>query len=511
MRSDSESSKGDPRSQPPVGEGELLADKYRVGPVIGVGGMGVVVSAHDELLDRQVAIKFLLPRLAWSEVSVQRFFREARAATRITSEHVVRLLEIDKLTNGVPFFVMEYLVGEDLKSRLNAKGPLSIEEAADYLMQSLQAIAEGHTKRVVHRDVKPGNLFLTHRADGTPLVKVLDFGIAKTLQLEQASQASPITQSEDVLLGSPSYMSPEQLMSPRDVDPRSDIWSLGVTLYEVLSGTLPFDGDTRFALMTNIIQANCPPLAAPIGSPSLPEALVHVVQRCLQKKREDRFANASELAQALAPFGTEDASMSLRRIRGLTSPAQASGSTPARGIESVRAVSTTLPIQRHAAASSPATPARKVRGKARGWWFAAGGALLAAVVGTSWLITPQSESAGDVPVVPAAVPAAGLAPQVIEVASAAVVAPVASVAELSPNAARPASDASDKSDASLPSASAAKTGDVRAPLRAPRNQRVRTQPSASSAPTAMSVSSAGPIGTSGPSRRGIEALIRERR
>src|SRR3954469_8859322 len=164
----------------PVRVGELVADKYVIERTLGVGGMGVVVAARDQVLDRRVAIKFLLPKLAGSDTSVQRFVREARAATRITSEHVVRLIEIEKLPSGTPFFVMEYLEGSDLRTLLREGGALSPSLAVDYVLQAAQAVAEGHVKGVVHRDIKPSNLFLARRADGTPLIKVLDFGIAKT-------------------------------------------------------------------------------------------------------------------------------------------------------------------------------------------------------------------------------------------------------------------------------------------------------------------------------------------
>ncbi|HYJ10355.1 MAG TPA: serine/threonine-protein kinase, partial [Polyangiaceae bacterium] len=228
----------------PVRPGEVVAEKYRVEQTLGVGGMGVVVAATDEGLERRVAIKFLLPRLAGSETAVQRFVREARAATRITSEHVVRLLEIDKLPDGTPFFVMEYLEGRDLRAVLREGGPLAPSTAVDYVLQALQAIAEGHLKGIVHRDIKPGNLFLTARADGTPLIKVLDFGIAKRLEQPEDMAQSQLTSSDDVRLGSPAYMPPEQLHRARDVDTRSDIWSMGATLYELLSGKPPFEGQS---------------------------------------------------------------------------------------------------------------------------------------------------------------------------------------------------------------------------------------------------------------------------
>src|SRR5688572_6067932 len=184
----------------PVRPGEVVAEKYRVEETLGVGGMGVVVAARDEVLERRVAIKFLLPKLAGSETAVQRFVREARAAIRITSEHVVRLLEIDKLPNGTPFFVMEYLEGRDLRAVLREDGPLPPSVAVDYLLQALQAVAEGHLKGVVHRDLKPGNLFLTTRADGTPLIKVLDFGIAKRLEQPDELDHGSLTSSDDVRL-----------------------------------------------------------------------------------------------------------------------------------------------------------------------------------------------------------------------------------------------------------------------------------------------------------------------
>jgi serine/threonine protein kinase len=300
----------------PVRVGELVAEKYLIEQTLGVGGMGVVVAARDQLLDRRVAIKFLLPKLAGSDTAVQRFTREARAATRVTSEHVVRLLEIEKLPSGTPFFVMEYLEGSDLRALLREQGALSPSLAVDYVLQALQAVAEGHVKGIVHRDIKPGNLFLTSRADGTPLIKVLDFGIAKTIDSDSVESTS-LTSSDDVRLGSPAYMPPEQLQNPRDVDKRSDIWSLGATLYELLCGRPPFEGPGYLELASRILSQPPIPLSEQTMPSTLPHGLEAILRKCLEKDRNARYANAAELAMALAPFGSEDARVSLGRVAGM--------------------------------------------------------------------------------------------------------------------------------------------------------------------------------------------------
>ncbi|HEY5377165.1 MAG TPA: serine/threonine-protein kinase [Polyangiaceae bacterium] len=303
-------------SLPLVHEGQTVAGKYLVGPLLGVGGMGVVHSARDILLDRRVALKVLSPRLLSSRTAGERFLREARAATRITSEHVVKLLESDTLPDGTPLLVMEYLEGRDLRALLREDGPLPPERAVDHLLQALQAIAEGHVRGIVHRDVKPSNLFLTERADGTPLIKVLDFGIAKTLESDRAEDFA-LTNSEDTQLGSPIYMPPEQLRNPRDVDARADIWALGVTLYELISGKQPFRGQSHADLVSQVLHATPEALATPLAL-SLPAGLQRVVARCLEKQRHQRYADAAELAVALAPFGSEDARLSLSRVTGLS-------------------------------------------------------------------------------------------------------------------------------------------------------------------------------------------------
>jgi eukaryotic-like serine/threonine-protein kinase len=302
----------------PVREGEVLEGKYVIGPPLGAGGMGVVLAARDELLGRKVAIKFLLPRLANSEQAVQRFVREARAASRITSEHVVRMLEISRLPDGTPYFVMEYLEGQDLNAILAESGPLRPGLAVDYLLQALEVVAEGHQHGIIHRDLKPGNLFVTRRADGMPLIKVLDFGIAKTLDLEADGQVG-LTGSGETKLGSPAYMSPEQLQSPSDVDARSDVWALGVTLYELLTGSHPFSARSYPDLVYSIRSESPEPPSKRRPDLALPPELDHVVMRCLEKAKSARYATAREVAAAMAPFGSDDARESFKRIRGLTS------------------------------------------------------------------------------------------------------------------------------------------------------------------------------------------------
>ncbi len=340
------SADSDPRFLAPVREGQTVAGKYVIGRTLGVGGMGMVFAARDARLDRQVAIKVLLPRLVTSQTATQRFMREARAATRITSEHVVKLLEIDTLPDGTPLLVMEFLDGRDLRAVLREQGPLAPRQAVDYLLQALQAVAEGHMQSIVHRDLKPSNLFLTARADGTPLIKVLDFGIAKTLEPEPA-ETFALTSSEDVRLGSPTYMPPEQLQNPRDVDMRSDIWALGVTLHELVCGSPPFQGQTYAELLSRILSSPPDSLKARVPELLLPDGLREVIGKCLEKNREQRYKNAAELATALAPFGSDDARLSMHRVTGLTrspsSPRPSSG--PATLVtEFLGTCETTLPV-----------------------------------------------------------------------------------------------------------------------------------------------------------------------
>jgi serine/threonine-protein kinase len=296
--------------------GDVIGGKYRVGAVIAEGGMGVIVEGVHVQLEDTVAIKFLKPSVAGPEESevVKRFMREARTCKKIRSEHVVRVLDVDNLASGVPYMVMERLSGRDLDAIVETSGPLPITAAVDYVLQALEAIAEAHALGIVHRDLKPANLFLAERADGSPCIKVLDFGISKV----ETGTDGGITQTQAVM-GSPRYMSPEQLRASRGVDARTDIWSLGVVLYELVTGRPPFDGQS----MTQITAAILEEVPAPLALPSEPNAAAFeaVVVRCLKKRPEDRFADVGELASALAPFGSPAAAVSATRVQNVLSRA----------------------------------------------------------------------------------------------------------------------------------------------------------------------------------------------
>jgi eukaryotic-like serine/threonine-protein kinase len=281
---------------PPIRPGEVLAGKYRVERVLGAGGMGVVVSAMHLELDQRVAVKFLHPDALENSEAAARFVREARAAVRIRSEYVARVIDVGRLENGAPYMVMEYLEGRDL-SAVVERGPLPIKDAAEYIVQACDAMAEAHTCGIVHRDLKPANLFLTQRSDGAQVVKVLDFGISK-LQTPELSQAN-LTKTT-ALMGSPLYMSPEQMRSTRDVDHRTDIWSLGVILYELLTGRSAFHGETLPQLLAVIMTEQPAPLQT--HRPEIPAGLAAIVLRCLEKTPATRFQNVGELAAALVEF-----------------------------------------------------------------------------------------------------------------------------------------------------------------------------------------------------------------
>jgi eukaryotic-like serine/threonine-protein kinase len=292
----------------PVKPGDLLADKYRVERVIGVGGMGVVVSAHHTQLEERVALKFLLPECLNNAEAVERFIREAKAAVRIRSEHIARIIDVGKLDNNAPYMVMEYLEGADLANVVTERGGLPPQEAVDYVLQACEAIAEAHALGIVHRDLKPSNLFLTTYADGSPLVKVLDFGISKLLETEGVKGLT----STSATMGSPVYMSPEQIRSTKTVDARSDIWSLGVILFELLSGKPPFGGDGATGVLASILMDAPIPLKQ--AAPHVSADLAAVVASCLEKAVDNRPATVADLAFALLPFAGRNAKLSVERI-----------------------------------------------------------------------------------------------------------------------------------------------------------------------------------------------------
>jgi serine/threonine-protein kinase len=305
-----------PPGSVPAVPGDVLAGKYRVDRILGVGGMGVVVAATHLQLGQKVALKFMLPEALRQHSLLERFAREARAAAGLKSDHVARVLDVGTLDTGSPYMVMEYLEGRDLGSYIEGHGRMPVAMAVDCVLQACDAVAEAHSLGIVHRDLKPRNLFMTTRNDGRALVKVLDFGISKHGPAADLS----LTRTTDII-GSPNYMSPEQLRSAKNVDGRSDIWALGVILYELLSGQVPFVAESVTQL-TAMVFTEAP---RPIQSlrADVPPELARVIERCLEKPVDLRFASVAELAAALQPFApadTRDLAVRIARIGTGTAP-----------------------------------------------------------------------------------------------------------------------------------------------------------------------------------------------
>jgi eukaryotic-like serine/threonine-protein kinase len=296
--------------------GSVVAGKYRIESQLGTGGMGVVVAATHLQLGTPVALKFLHHEMTQNRSVVERFMREARSSAQLRGENVCRVSDVGTTETGQPFIVMELLTGQDLGTVLRTNGAVQVTTAAEIVMQACIALGEAHALGIVHRDIKPGNLFWTQRPDGSALIKVLDFGVAKAPEELKLS----LTQTQNVI-GSPGYMSPEQLKSSKSVDMRSDIWSLGIVLYELVSGKKPFDAESITELALKVAMDPAPALSA-----GIPPSFESVILRCLEKEPLRRFSDVADLAQALAPFvgptrGPELAYAVSRVVRGAQMPA----------------------------------------------------------------------------------------------------------------------------------------------------------------------------------------------
>ncbi|XXY55032.1 serine/threonine-protein kinase [Sorangium sp. So ce269] len=293
--------------------GTLIAGRYRVDRLLAKGAMGAVVAATHVELDELRAIKLLLPATAADPEMCERFFREARIAARLKSDHVVKVHEIGELEGGLPFMVMEFLAGRDLRVIRKQRGPLPIEEATLYVIQACDALAEAHAIGLVHRDVKPANLFLTHAGDGAPCIKVLDFGISKVSRAASLG-VSEMQTSTGQMLGTPHYMPPEQMRGQRDVDARADIWAIGSLLYVLLTGRYPMHARSVQTVSLVLGGKFVPPLPSKVRRGLTPE-IDPIIMRCLERDRDRRWPDVAELVLALSPFAPPAAQPLVERIQ----------------------------------------------------------------------------------------------------------------------------------------------------------------------------------------------------
>ena len=286
-------------SQIPFEPGQLIHGKYELLRLLGSGGVGYVVAARHIGFDDLVALKFLRPEFATHQEAVSRFTIEARASFRLRSEHVARMLDVD-IHDGVPFIAMELLEGQDLRNVLEARRVLEVAPTVDYLLQTCEALAAAHAIGVIHRDIKPENLFLLGNGDGHEHLKVLDFGISKVaVRGDNRKTHQALTR---LAVGTPPYMSPEQVRASSALDARSDIWSVGCVLYELLTGTAPFDRVSLMQACAAVLEDE--PLAPHELNAQVPEGLSAIVMRCLRKDPNDRFPDVASLAEALSTFGS---------------------------------------------------------------------------------------------------------------------------------------------------------------------------------------------------------------
>lgn len=342
---------------PLLHEGELVGGRYRIERCLGGGGMASVYRAVHEGLDQAVAVKVVSPTVRELPGIVARFMREARAATRLKGEHVVRVFDVGTTDRGAPYLVMELLEGKDLAEMLDCGHKPTVEEAVDYVLQTCDALAEVHGLGIVHRDLKPANLFVTRGPDGLACLKLIDFGISRVDAPLSPKDAIDLT-SPDVVMGSPRYMPPEQMESAKAVDMRSDIWGLGAILYELLCGDAPFDGESLMDIYAAAIRS-APPLPSTKRG-DVPGDLDAAILKCLAVDPAERFADVADLAAAIAPFGDERALGRAEAIARVLGAARARGQGVSEPVETNPSKSPSSRIRKRLSSSSRARIRRSI-------------------------------------------------------------------------------------------------------------------------------------------------------
>ncbi len=428
--------------------GTILLGKYRVDELLGTGGMGRVVRASHQYLAQSVAIKILLPQMAESPSTVARFLREAQATVRLKNEHIARVIDVGTMTDGTPFMVMEYLEGNDLNQILRHHGPQAPNIVVDLMLQACEGMSEAHALGIVHRDIKPSNYFITQRPDGSMLLKILDFGISKTpVNFEELTGTQTV-------IGTPSYMAPEQMKSGKQADARSDIWSMGVVMYQLLQGRPPFSGESYAELVLKVGADAPTPLHVP-----LPPGLGEVIFRCMEKDPRQRPQDVGELARSLAPFASDPISAAQIAARTTRILAQRAGqqSLPVAAGGGLTAPVPLSPAQL-TPRSWPPSPTSLSQGRGqvtlktksnKGWMFA-GALSLAILAATGGYIAsslrrssakpaaePADEPAVRMPATAPDPPDAGPRPNAVLPAEAAATAPAPATPTAAPTVPRP--------------------------------------------------------------------------
>ncbi|MBK8251689.1 MAG: serine/threonine protein kinase [Polyangiaceae bacterium] len=273
--------------------GDLIQSRYRLARLLGAGASGAVWAARNELIDRDVALKIMRPEVAEDAVALQRFFNEAKASGRVRSSSIVEILDLGQAEDGSPFLVFELLYGEGLDARLKRDGTVPPEQLVEMMVGVAKALDLAHSQGIIHRDLKPANIFLHRLPTGETIAKILDFGISKVFD---TGQNFSLTRT-GMVVGSPAYMSPEQAAGREDIDGRADLWSLGVVMFEALTGTLPYEAANYNALMVRILTQDSDPVQT--RKTDLPQALCAIVDACLRRERDQRTQSAGVLAQQL--------------------------------------------------------------------------------------------------------------------------------------------------------------------------------------------------------------------